>query len=75
MHQVDIYEAKANLSEIIASGEEVVITQHGEPVARLIPIRPPATNRIPGSARGRFTVPAEFFEPMPIEFLNAFEIE
>ncbi len=29
--------------------------------------------RRPGSAKGKFTVPREFFEPLPEEILNAFE--
>jgi prevent-host-death family protein len=38
---VGIYEAKSKLSELIdrvAAGEEVTITRHGVPVARLVPL-------------------------------------
>jgi prevent-host-death family protein len=73
MRQVNIHEAKTHLSKLIADGEEVVIARYGEPVARLIPLRPTTARRIPGSAHGKFAVPAEFFDPLPIEFLNAFE--
>jgi prevent-host-death family protein len=73
MRQVNIHEAKTHLSKLIADGEEILIARYGEPVARLIPLRPVTTRRIPGSAQGKFTVPAEFFDPLPIEFLNAFE--
>ena len=73
MRQVNIHEAKTHLSKLIADGEEVVIARYGEPVARLIPLRPLTAKRIPGSANGKFTVPAEFFDPLPLEFLNAFE--
>ena len=55
MRQVNIREAKTNLSKLIASGEEVIIVRYGKAVARLIPIRPPAARRIPGSAYGKFT--------------------
>ncbi|MCP4628355.1 MAG: type II toxin-antitoxin system Phd/YefM family antitoxin [bacterium] len=75
MRQVNIHEAKTQLSKLIAGGEEVVIARYGEPVARLVPIRPPAAKRIPGSARGQFTVPKTFFDPLPDEILNAFEPE
>ena len=68
MRQVNIDEAKTQLSKLIAIGEEVVIARYGEPVARLIPLRSPTARRIPGSAHGKFTVPAEFFKAMPIEF-------
>jgi prevent-host-death family protein len=73
MRQVNIHEAKTHLSKLIADGEEVVIARYGEPVARLIPLRPTTSRRIPGSAQGKFTVPAEFFEPLPNEYMNAFE--
>ena len=73
MRQVNIHEAKTQLSKLIASGEEVVIARYGEPVARLVPIRLPAAKRIPGTARGKFTVPSEFFDSLPDELLTAFE--
>ena len=73
MRQVNIHEAKTHLSKLIADGQEVVIARYGEPVARLIPLRPTTARRIPGSALGKFTVPPEFFEPLPAELLNAFE--
>ena len=73
MRKINIHEAKTNLSKLIANGEEVLIARYGEPVARLIPLRQPAAKRIPGSAQGKFMVPAEFFDPLPEEILNAFE--
>jgi len=75
MRQVNIHEAKTQLSKLIADGEEVVIARYGEPVARLVPIRPSTAKRVPGSARGLFKVPREFFDPLPPEILNAFEPE
>ena len=75
MRQVNIHEAKTQLSKLIADGEEVVIARYGEPVARLVPIRTPAARRVPGTARGQFTVPKKFFDPLPPEILNAFEPE
>ena len=73
MRQVNIHEAKTQLSRLIAAGEEVVIARYGEPVARLVPLRPPIPRRIPGSARGKFKVPPAFFEPLPDELLDDFE--
>lgn len=43
MSRHSVVEAKNNLSELIAratSGEEVVITRHGVPVAEIKPLRP-----------------------------------
>jgi len=75
MRQVNIHEAKTQLSKLISAGEEIIIARYGEPVARLVPIQSPAARRVPGSARGKFAVPPEFFEPLPAELLNAFEPE
>jgi len=53
--QVNIFEAKNRLSQLIRSvqaGEEVVIANRGEPVAKLVPARePPSTPVGVGSAR------------------------
>ena len=50
MRQVNIHEAKTHLSKLIADGKEVVIVRYGEPLARRVPIRPPAAKRLSGSA-------------------------
>jgi prevent-host-death family protein len=42
METVGLFEAKTHLSELIARaerGEEVIITRHNKPVAKLVPIR------------------------------------
>lgn len=39
---VDAYEAKTHLSELlekVEAGEEITITEHGAPVAKLVPIK------------------------------------
>jgi prevent-host-death family protein len=36
---IGVFDAKSRLSELIASGEVVIITKHGRPVATLSPIR------------------------------------
>ena len=41
MQSIGLFEAKTHLSELIARaerGEEVVITRHNKPVAKLVPI-------------------------------------
>jgi prevent-host-death family protein len=52
--QINILEAKNRLSELIRSvqaGEEVVIANRGEPVARLLPAHPASTGQAePGTA-------------------------
>ncbi|MEZ5613687.1 MAG: type II toxin-antitoxin system prevent-host-death family antitoxin [Rhodocyclaceae bacterium] len=44
MRSVSLAEAKAHLSELlgdVVGGEELVITRHGQPVARITPLAPP----------------------------------
>ncbi|MCP4752983.1 MAG: type II toxin-antitoxin system Phd/YefM family antitoxin [Proteobacteria bacterium] len=73
MRHVNIREAKTHLSRFISSGEEIIIARYGKPVARLTPIQRSTERRIPGTARGKFEVPPEFFEPLPEEIIEAFE--
>jgi prevent-host-death family protein len=56
---VTLDEAQARLGELIerlAPGEEVVITQNNQPVARLVRSRPPRKPRQPGSGKGLLTI-------------------
>ena len=63
MRTVTLEEAQARLPEIIdnlVSGEELLITQNNQPVAKLVgqqqPVRKP---RQPGSAKGKLVILAE----------------
>jgi prevent-host-death family protein len=43
MSEIGTFEAKNKLSELLARaerGEEIVITRRGQPVAKLVPVRP-----------------------------------
>jgi prevent-host-death family protein len=65
MESIGLFEAKTHLSELVARaerGEEVIITRHQRPVAKLVPITAPApdgearraaVNALLRSARGR----------------------
>ena len=60
---VNICEAKAQLSKLVAraeAGEEITLTRHGRPVARLAPLAPRAGARVPGAWRGRVVVHDDF---------------
>jgi prevent-host-death family protein len=37
MREVDAFEAKNELGQLVEHGEEIVITRHGKEVARLVP--------------------------------------
>jgi prevent-host-death family protein len=70
--QVTINAAKTNLSRLIEkaqSGEEVIITKSGQPIARLTPIR---TKRVFGSAAGRIVFHKNWDSPMSAKELKAF---
>jgi len=74
--QINIHEAKTNLSRILSrveSGEEIVIAKAGKPVARLIPVRDDIKRRTPGSAKGKIIIGAHFEDPLPDELVREFE--
>lgn len=80
MRQVNVYEAKAKLSELIGAaldGEQVVIARNGRPAARLVPYEDSETSALRpdrgfGSDPG-LIVPDDFNDPLPSELLDAFE--
>jgi prevent-host-death family protein len=58
MTRVNLYDAKARLSELVqraGAGEEIVIAKNGRPVAMLVPAR-----RAPGGWEGRVWVAPDF---------------
>ena len=76
MAEVNVYEAKTHLSRLLdraQGGEEIVITRHGRPVARLGPIRDRPPARKLGALRGRIRMSNDFDAPLPDEILEAFE--
>lgn len=75
MMTVNIHDAKTHLSALllqVEAGETVVIARSGTPVARLSPVAPPRKARKGGFAKGEFTVPDSFFEPLPDDLLKGF---
>lgn len=75
MSEYGVHEAKTHLSKLLmkaTSGEEVVITRSGRPVARLVPVANGALRRL-GVDRGRFEVPDDFNAPLPDEILDSFD--
>jgi prevent-host-death family protein len=73
--EVNIHEAKTHLSKLlerVALGEEVIIAKAGKPVARLVAIKDRKRKRPLGLAKGEFTVPDDFDDPLPPEIEEAF---
>jgi antitoxin (DNA-binding transcriptional repressor) of toxin-antitoxin stability system len=51
------------------AGNEAIITEHGTPVARLVPvIEHTKKKRVPGLNRGTIWTSEDFDEPLPDEF-------
>ena len=77
METVNIHQAKTNLSRLLSRvelGEEIVISNRGIPIAKLVPFRTSLDRRSSlGQDRGMFTVPDDFNAPLPEDILVAFE--
>jgi len=77
METVNIHQAKTNLSRLLSRvelGEEIVISNRGIPIAKLVPFHGSSNRRASlGLDRGRFIVPDDFDAPLPEEILAAFE--
>ena len=69
---VSVDEAQNKLSDLLAdalAGNEVIITEHGTPVARLVPVVAHSTKkRVAGLNRGTISTSEDFDEPLPDEF-------
>ncbi len=79
MIKINIHEAKTHLShylEEVEHGETIVVCRRNQPVAE---IRPLAVHRHKprpiGLAKGKFTVPASFFEDLPEDTISLFRGE
>ena len=73
--EVNIHEAKTHLSRLldrVAMGEEVIIAKSGKPIAKLVPLNAGSKRRRLGTAKGEFTVPEDFNEPLPKEIEDLF---
>jgi len=64
MRTAGVREARQNLSVLldeVKKGREVVITEHGRPVAKLVPLERPRGNGVPNFAALRRRMPV--FDP------------
>ncbi|MDF5720768.1 MAG: type II toxin-antitoxin system Phd/YefM family antitoxin [Rhizonema sp. PD37] len=77
METVNIHDCKTNLSRLLSRvqlGEEIIISNRGVPIAKLVPYQSSSHRRSSlGQDRGRFVVPEDFNTPLPEEILAAFE--
>ena len=74
MTQVNVYEAKTRLSQLLdqaAAGEDVVIARNGRPVARLVPVTPAPKRRQRGVWKGKGWI-ADDFDETPQDLIDLF---
>lgn len=73
--EVNVHEAKTHLSRLlerVEQGEEITIMRANVPVAKLIAVTPSVGKRELGWARGEFTVPDDFDDPLPQDVEDSF---
>ena len=74
--QVNIHEAKTNLSRLIQraiNGEEIIIAKAGKPVIRMVPVSVDVEKkRIPGTANGQVEIAPDFDDPLPPDLMRHF---
>lgn len=75
--KVTIHAAKTTLSKLIElaqAGEDVVISRGDTPVARLVPIITQLPERRPGTLRGLVQITDAFFEPLPDDEIDPWDV-
>jgi prevent-host-death family protein len=75
MYSLEIPEGQAEFAELlrrVREGEEVIISQAGTPIARIVPIGEQTLPRIPGLDRDQVTISPDFDAGLPDDVLNAF---
>ena len=77
MTRVNVHDAKTHLSRYVQralKGEHIVVCIRNVPAVELAPVPDaPARRRRIGVYKGRFVVPATFFDPLPEDVQRAFE--
>jgi prevent-host-death family protein len=73
---LNVHEAQVQLAQLLErarQGEEIIIAEAGQPVARLVLIDKPIAPRVPGSGAGQVVIADDFDAPLPESILGAFE--
>jgi len=76
MESVNIYEAKTRLSQLVdqaASGQDVVVSRNGKPVARITRLESAKRPIKFGVLKGKVIIAADFDAPLSDEVLLGFE--
>jgi antitoxin (DNA-binding transcriptional repressor) of toxin-antitoxin stability system len=76
MKTVSIHVAKRSLPQLLArveAGEEIVLARGKNPIAKIVPFKPPQRERQFGALRGKISVGPEFFRPLPRRELRSWD--
>ena len=72
---VTLPEATANIVQLldrVSQGEEIIISQAGQPIAHISPAQRDHSPRIPGQYAGKLIIPDDFNDPLPDKILDGF---
>ena len=79
MNRLNIHEAKTHLAKYLnrlKAGEKIILCRRNVPVAEIRPLETQKRiKRKIGLAKGLFTVPEAFFEPLPDDVIASFSGE
>lgn len=74
METVTIHQAETNLSQLLSRvelGEEIVISDQGVPIAKLVPFRSSSNRRSSlGMDSGKLIIAEDFNDSLPDDFWN-----
>lgn len=73
--QVTLPEATANIAQLldrVIQGEEIIISQDGQPIAHISPVKRDRSPRVPGQYAGKLVIPDNFNDPLPDDILDGF---
>jgi prevent-host-death family protein len=56
------------MDQVAATGNAMVITKRGQPVARLVPVSPPRPKSLVGALRGHIRIKGDIVGPLGIEW-------
>ena len=76
MDAVNIYDAKTRLSQLVdkaASGEDVVVSRHGKPLARITRLEPVKPRIKFGVLKGKLKVSVDFNALLADDVIASFE--
>src|ERR1017187_10491182 len=68
--KINVHDAKTNFSKYldrVEAGETLIVCRNNRPIAELRPLPPEGKPkpRTPGFFKDKFTIPPEFFDPLP----------